>query len=303
MLCDYLLADNTLHHAYDGLDKVYAKIRAAQKFVLSKEFTIAADGLVENYPQLYKITPYCRVPFPLMWIEWVHDDRPHWNPDGPYKARPVDRTRHQHAPQRCGLLLEQGGSAAKWKAHLFWSMKEKPEGIESRYNGSLGAVVIDTTSCETAKDPLMAALAGYSEADFGHLMRERLRKTRPDLFDRLAEYVLEDWGGEVRFMVAVLGLMNTRNVVHTQNVDNTQHNVKRIKRGKLPLFSHKLLKVRGRISERNAGEPVSGQHRELRLHFVQGHFKHRKTGLFYWSWHARGDSRVGVVEKDYEVEV
>jgi hypothetical protein len=171
------------------------------------------------------------------------------------------------------------------------------------YNGSLACVIIDTAECKEANDPLMAAIAGYNEAEFGGRLREAMRISRPDIYDRLAEYAIEDWGGEVRFMVAVLGLMNTRNVVATESVDNRQHNVKRIKRGKLPLFSHKLLKVRGRIAEPRAGESIGQGHRELRLHFVQGHFKHRKTGLFYWSWHARGDKKVGFVEKDYEVDV
>src|SRR3977135_2253449 len=106
MLCDDLLADNKLRELYD-IDRVYDKIRRAQKFVLSQQFAIAADGLVDNYHELNKIAPWCRIPFPLTWIEWLHSDRPHWDEDGPYKARPVDRTRHQFRPHRIGLLLEQ----------------------------------------------------------------------------------------------------------------------------------------------------------------------------------------------------
>jgi hypothetical protein len=301
MLCDYLVADNTLHRVYDGLDKVYAKIRTAQKFVLSKEFTIAADGLMDNLPQLNKIAPYCRVPFPLTWIEWVSADRPHWNPEGPYQARPVDLKRHQSSPQRIGLLLEQDGSAARWKAHLFWSLKEKPETAESLYNGSLASVTIDTSTCGTADDVLMGAFAGYDVAEFGERLRGFLSRTRPDVFDQLAEYAVEDWGGEIRFMVATLGLLNTRNVTQVVSVDNEEHNAKRIRRGKLPLFSHKLLKVRSRLMAHNADESLDHQHRELRLHFVQGHFKHRKTGLYYWSWHARGSGKHGIIDKDYVV--
>jgi hypothetical protein len=43
------------------------------------------------------------------------------------------------------------------------------------------------------------------------------------------------------------------------------------------------------------------EHRELRAHFVRGHFKARKSGVFWWSPHARGDLSRGMVAKDYEV--
>src|SRR5215831_6525177 len=104
MLCDDLLADKALPALYDGLDRTYAKITQAQKFVLSREFAIAADGLVDNVPELQKIAPYCYTPFPLTWMEWAQADRPHWDWEGPYKARPIDKTRHQRAPLRVGVL-------------------------------------------------------------------------------------------------------------------------------------------------------------------------------------------------------
>jgi hypothetical protein len=43
------------------------------------------------------------------------------------------------------------------------------------------------------------------------------------------------------------------------------------------------------------------QHRDLRLHFVSGHFKVRKSGVFWWNMHARGMGAKGFIDKDYEV--
>jgi hypothetical protein len=303
MLCDDLLADKHLPKLYDGLDKVFSRIQAAQKFTLSKEFAVAADGLVENYNELYKIVPYCRLPYPATWIEWLHDDRPHWNPEGPYKARPVDRTRHQIAPQRVGMLLEQQDDfAGCWKAHLFWSLKTKEEPDIAQFNGSLGAIIMDTRNAlKFAEDPLIDALDGRVLADFGRRMLNRVKAEAPDVADRLMEYAVEDWGGEIRFMVAMLGLLNTRNVAQFSFVDKKSHNIKRAKQGKRPLFSHTTLKIRPEIWMGHSGTG-RGDHRDLRLHFVRGHFKHRKTGLFWWSMHARGHGKHGVIEKDYEVD-
>lgn len=296
MLCDDLIADKHLLQVYDGLDKMYARIRAAQKFILTKEFCIAADGFVDNIPELNRITPFCRLPYPATWIEWVHEDRPHWNQAGPYKdtTRPVNRKRHQTAPHRCGFLLEQEGDhAGKWKAHLFWSTREVvPAG--SQFNGSLGLYHIDTTNCSG-----LGAMGRTGLADFGQLFLALLMEKEPKLVERIVEYMVEDWGGEVRFMIAVLGLLNTRNVAQTVNIDKTKDNLARVHHGKRELFSHTLLKIRPNMWVRNTQQTLDQQHRDLRLHFVRGHFKQRKTGLFWWGMHARGHG--GFVHKDYEV--
>jgi len=305
MLCDDLIADKLLPQGYDGLDRVFDRIRKARKFTLSKEFAVAADGLVTNFKELYKIIPYCRIPYPATWIEWLHDDRPHWNPEGPYKARPVDRTRHQKAPQRVGMLMEQQSAfAGHWKTHLFWATKEKldPTDVESKFNGSLGAIILDTRKVleSSEVDPLVEAIDGSCLADFGRGLLDRLMVHQPDAAMRLMEYAVEDWGGEIRFMVAVLGLLNTRNVAQHSFVNKELHNIKRAKQRKLPLFSHTVLKIRPQLwVNREGGE--AGGHRDLRLHFVRGHFKHRKSGLFWWSMHPRGRKQLGIIEKDYEV--
>lgn len=36
-----------------------------------------------------------------------------------------------------------------------------------------------------------------------------------------------------------------------------------------------------------------------RLHVTRGHFKVRKTGIFWWNQHWRGDAKLGTVEKQY----
>jgi hypothetical protein len=305
MLCDDLLSDKTLPVLYDGLDQVYAKIRRAQKFVLSREFAIAADGLVDNVPELQKIAPFCYTPFPLSWIEWAQADRPHWDWEGPYKARPIDRERHQRAPLRVGVLLEQQDNRAScFLIHLFWKLKEKPDNAASEYNGSLAALQFDAekagSQLEPQIDPLLKGTK-TKRSEFGQGMLAYMLAKNPAAAQRMVEYAAEDWGGEFRYVISVLGLLNTRNVVHSAPVDNTVMNKKRARHGKRELFSHTLLKVRPSIVVRTGGEGPGG-HRDLRMHFVRGHFKHRATGLFWWSTHVRGSIEHGAVVKDYELE-
>jgi hypothetical protein len=298
MLCDDIVSDLFLQDLYDGLPKVVQKIRYAQKFVLAKEFCLAADGLVENVPELDKVVPMCRIPHPLTWIEFLHDDRPHWDPQGPHGARPVDPTRHQGPPQRVGFLLEQmDDKAKKWNAHLFWKLRTAPVNVidGTMNNGSLMCIHFDCDA-PIIKEPFYDAIRP-SVSDFGTNLLMDMVMHEPNVAKRLLEYGEEDWGGEARFLVAVLGLLNARNVVETQKIDHTEYNKKRVKQGKRELFSHTILKVRPFIVQHEVVR--EGGHRNIRMHFVRGHFKHRRTGLFWWSMHARGDAKFGKVEHDY----
>jgi hypothetical protein len=182
---------------------------------------------------------------------------------------------------------------------LFWSTKEKLDGdMGSQNNGSLGALTIDTDDCD-----IQGPTAKRGLADFGQEFIHQVSQKYPDVFHRLMEYAIEDWGGEARFMIAVLGLLNTRNVAQTVNIDKTKENIQRIRHSKRTLFSHTLLKIRPQVWMRTSSASLAHQHGELRLHFVRGHFKKRKTGLFWWGMHARGSEKLGVIHKDYEVKV
>ena len=111
-----------------------------------------------------------------------------------------------------------------------------------------------------------------------------------------------DWAGEPAFILAVIALLNARNAIEIDTVDNTAFNKKRAKRGRLPLFSHKVLKIAHRQIKRVYGDAGhQGDYQPMRGHFVRGHFKTRKTGIFFWHPFSRGDFTRGKVVKDYEV--
>ena len=67
------------------------------------------------------------------------------------------------------------------------------------------------------------------------------------------------------------------------------------------LFEHKLLKIARRQQRRVYVNGNASDHAPMRGHFVMGHWKHRKTGLYFWHPHKRGDFKRGRIEKDYEV--
>ena len=120
--------------------------------------------------------------------------------------------------------------------------------------------------------------------------------------EALFELARSDWAGELAYMLAVVGLLNVRNAVETEHVDRVKINRSRAKAGKLPLFEHHVLKISGRQRKRvyTNGESAN-DHAPMRAHYVRGHFKARRSGVYFWSPHVRGDLQRGMVDKDYEV--
>jgi limonene-1,2-epoxide hydrolase len=111
-----------------------------------------------------------------------------------------------------------------------------------------------------------------------------------------------DWASEPAYILAVIGLLNARNAVETEVVDHAKLNRARVKSGKPELFEHKILKIAHRQRQRVFTDGVDTRdYAPMRGHFVRGHFKVRKTGIYFWHPFARGDFGRGKIEKDYEL--
>jgi hypothetical protein len=121
-----------------------------------------------------------------------------------------------------------------------------------------------------------------------------------------------DIGNSLAAFSTTCALMCCKNIVQAKETPHSDLQKARRKRGRLPLVSYHVLKVRSisarntspRASRGNAGEPLA-------VHWVRGHFKHytesapllgRAVGTFWWSPHLAGRDASRVVHKDYEVE-
>lgn len=294
MLCDEIINSKFLRDEYRGFEHVQNMIEAAQKFILAPDFALAADGLTDNYHELDKIAPFCRLPYPLCWFEFAHQDRAHW------RDAPLHYPALQGSPSRVGFLcIALDKTLAHWQTTLCWSLKkhstERP-GIASGFEHHLNASPM-TVIYNTSKSPIKE-LSDYIEfeiADFDLGIPEEIL---PRYMDTLAR---SDWAGEVRYLFSVLGLLNARNVAETETVDYAKLNRKRRAGNKPPLSSHTLLKVRLVHKASLTGKHTEGTSGEVRSHFVRGHFKTRRTGHFWWGPHMRGNLARGHVSKDYEI--
>lgn len=296
MLADDLATNSWLPRLYVGLDKIQLKIDAAQKFNLATDFALAADGLVDNFHELEKIAPFCRLPYPMCWFEFAQADRHHW------RGAPLHYPQLQGKPHRVGFLTEAiGDDLAHWCTYLCWSLKDHgpvPDAFREMAQSNLNLSPL-TVSYNTAK-PFRKGNFGecieFGRASFDLGLPKDMIET---YFRTLGR---SDWAGEIRYLIAILGLLNARNVAELEPVQFTKLNKHRVKQKRQPLSAHTLLKIRSThkpsLLTGAAGHIRSG---EIRAHFVRGHFKTRSTGIFWWGPHMRGQLEHGFVAKDYEV--
>lgn len=115
---------------------------------------------------------------------------------------------------------------------------------------------------------------------------------------------------DVPRLAVFLMLLNCKNI-SAETIEPPQKvNKKRIKNGKLPLYSYKVLNISPLSSKRRREGDSSETLSHNRVHFCRGHFKQyfpnnplfgKFTGLYWWQPHLRGQNKDGFVDKDYNV--
>lgn len=100
---------------------------------------------------------------------------------------------------------------------------------------------------------------------------------------------------------AFLVMINSRNMTASTSADLQRLNRSRERSGKLPMLEHKILDVPISRVQRNGLAAQGISPGDIRQHWVRGHFKVRKTGVFWWAAHRRGDADQGIIRKTYRM--
>ena len=109
---------------------------------------------------------------------------------------------------------------------------------------------------------------------------------------------------------STLLFLNCKNVV--VNIVNPPEklNKKRLRKGKLPIFTYRTLHLPSH-SVLKSGEKQESLGNHNRIHLCRGHFKvytedrplmGRHVGMYYWEPYVRGQNKKGVIVKDYHLE-
>jgi hypothetical protein len=112
-----------------------------------------------------------------------------------------------------------------------------------------------------------------------------------------------DIQGEAMWVECFLAMLNSRNpVVEHEAADLTKLNKARVKRGKREFLGYKKTRLAMSRSQKRMADAKGVDREVARQHLVRGHFKIRKTGVYWWSPFLRGDALRGVVKREiYDV--
>lgn len=106
-----------------------------------------------------------------------------------------------------------------------------------------------------------------------------------------------------KYIIKLIAILNCKNLFFDITVEKVSETVnrKRAKKGKQPLYEHRVLDIDFCKQGPGRSGLVGGSGSAMRAHLVRGHFKQRKTGLFWWSPFARGNANHGIVNKEYSL--
>lgn len=347
-----MLADEIAYNGLPGagvapalLRPTIARIAKAQKYTLAPQFAAVADALGEDYGNLVKAFPFCRLPYPEVWIELAAADRPN------FMAAEMQAPGFQGRPKRVGFLCTATRSdLSAWRAHLFWTLHPGSKAERTLSGHILPTQIAQTGGASGAalamnfdmlnvldratEDDLVNAVPNLRPDVFINVPTHpgwehskpsvklaMLRHTHPcppdwglpdptglvrghelkDFYDLIHQLARSDWAGEVAYLLAVIGLMNARNATERTPSNLVKLNRARSKRGERPLFEHHVLKIHER-QQRRIGAERGHSYATMRGHFVSGHWKTRKTGIYFWRPFQRGDFSKGTVSKDYQLD-
>ncbi|MCD9821231.1 hypothetical protein [Bradyrhizobium japonicum] len=127
-----------------------------------------------------------------------------------------------------------------------------------------------------------------------------------ELLDRFMTYVIKaswepDIEGEPPYAETVIAMMNSRNAVEHHPADLSALNKSRAKRGRPIFLSYRTTHLRLSQAQQRAFRAGLLTREEAGLHRVRGHFKIRKTGVYWWSPFFRGDPDRALERQEYEV--
>jgi hypothetical protein len=169
-------------------------------------------------------------------------------------------------------------------------------------NRAIAANLDEVRAAVTLSNRCRFELSDYIEHDRPDFAEVDAERAVGRIGDRLGGPPQGRISSDAGVLLGVLMLLNTHNGTRQQTANMDRLNRARAKR-RLPAllgYSTVTLHLAGRRAETRRWGNSSDAVRE---HLVRGHFKIRKSGIFWWSPHSRGESTLGTVEKTYRLTV
>lgn len=159
-------------------------------------------------------------------------------------------------------------------------------------------------------------LIPLDEAGFYNLYQDRLYSvTMPEFVGVIPEsdFIIYHrmMAHDLIIPLMAIGLMNCKNVELVENVPRKTESKRHQRKHGKPLTKYYTLKVNSMRKEYTNDGDGSHAGGKRSLHIARGHFKDYRgggglfgklNGVYWWDAHVRGDSKTGIVHKDYQVE-
>lgn len=329
MLYQSILENATTFLGDDG-KPIADAIEKAGRFVFDEKASRALAQLALTKPsRILLAKEFLRLPFDSIWIEYHDAER-----KALWRERGGEVNEEHSQPVSTGLLIradpDDPAIVHVWSA---WSHESKPHERREPFHFSPLAVSIDL-SFERASDERVQhtidLMHQNKEAAFSRTSHLYLIRNQPEevasyarvlanaevapsdlISQKILGYLLmangavggqatleavrdqwrEDVSQEIPFVIAALLLLNCRNGVEREAVSFERLNKKRKKSGKAPIRDHSVIRLR---VPRGAMGTGSRSYDRRSAHWVMGHPKVRKTGVFWWSPHVRGEAEGSV---------
>lgn len=294
-------------------------LREAVPFEIDEDVGRIATAIKNSdAKKLLSVHEHCRLPFKKTWIEWLGPSADF----GQVRIGPELNAGHPR-PERCGALFEAfNDELSNAMITLAWC---HPDG---NFNVSPLTFLMTWSGDkapfpgflrDTDPDEMRQWFPKYrkdSDEDLRALDGRVTMGANPHMWEwwatvfqrlhleerrRIYATALDDIQGEGGFCSGIIAAINSRNLVSlSEPADMTRINKARRKLSRPPLLSFRTVRLSlSRTVERRRSE---GQGNPMPLHMVRGHFKVRKSGIYWWSPFWRGDAAAGVVSrKGYEV--
>lgn len=312
-----------------GKDLRYV-LEKSNKFRLEDRTVFAAQRISDRKPSnIVGCLPFARLPFKHTWIEYSVQN-----------SDPLKEVVTKCGLLYCGfddklnsgtiilffkcipnkkLALNLHSLAFDWSGHRGLRAHQANYHDQSALSFALD---IGSNSAKDWPDPKEAEAATHLSCDiYGMEMNELSDKGQwfepfhrgvnkagevlvdKDKFLKALNFSIDVANAQMPMSLACILLINCRAGVAIEAADLSRLNTKRLARKARPLYEHKTVTLdifKQRPASDRQGRPGRARD-DLRAHMVMGHFKKRKTGVFWWSPHVRGDASIGWIDKDYEV--
>jgi hypothetical protein len=271
-------------------------LRTAQIFTATREVVNSAYAVLERpIAEQLRALAICRAPFQRTWIEWREGDAPN-------QQYGILLT-FDGADTRCGRCVTASRMATTKEVIVYpivgmFDWRELPGHVPDRSGMQLRDEAQWRQACEQdsrwrgkfADAYEFTARHGFARLTDVPLLDEFSRQVQGDVVQGVSD--------NLHLARAFLLLLNSRNLTRVEpQVISEKLQRARAKSGKQPLLDHARITIHlSRALAARAGAATDPRN-PMRLHVVRGHFKIRKSGVFWWSPHSRGSLEAGEVKR------